>query len=160
MKIENDKVGLFNYTLTDADGNQIDSSDGQAMAYLHGHSNLIPGLEKELVGKEVGDKFTVNVPAAEGYGEIQPHLIQEGVPKNMFQGVESLEVGMRFEAQSEQGIHSVEITSVEEETVTVDGNHPLAGKDLTFDIEIMGVRDATDGELEHGHAHGEGGHHH
>lgn len=160
MKIEQNKVGMIDYSLTDAEGNVIDASNGQALAYLHGHSNLIPGLEKELEGKQVGDKFTANIAAADAYGETQPHLIQEGVPKSMFQGVDNLEVGMRFEAQSEQGVHSVEITKVDDETVTVDGNHPLAGKDLNFDIEVMGVRDATEEELEHGHAHGDGGHQH
>lgn len=160
MKIEANKVGQIHYSLTDKDGNVIDASQEAPLAYLHGHSNLIPGLEKELEGKAVGDKFTAEIAPADGYGEVQPHLIQEGVPKSMFQGVDNLEVGMRFEAQSEQGVHSVEITSVEDETVTVDGNHPLAGKTLNFDIEVMGVRDATEEELEHGHAHGDGGHHH
>lgn len=160
MKIEQDKVGTINYSLTDSDGNLIDSSNGQALVYLHGHANLIPGLEKELTGKKAGDSFSAEIPPAEGYGEIEAHLVQEGVPKSMFQGVDNLEIGMRFEAQSEQGTHSVEITSVEEETVTVDGNHPLAGKTLTFDIEVIGVRDATEEELEHGHAHGDGGHNH
>ncbi|MDX1796750.1 MAG: peptidylprolyl isomerase [Hydrogenovibrio sp.] len=160
MKLEQNKVGLFNYVLTDNEGNQIDASNGQPLAYLHGHSNLIPGLENELEGKTVGDKFTAKVAASDAYGEIQPHLIQEGVPKSMFQGVENLEVGMRFEAQSEQGVHSVEITEVQDETVTVDGNHPLAGQDLNFEIEVTGVRDATEEEIEHGHAHGDGGHHH
>jgi FKBP-type peptidyl-prolyl cis-trans isomerase SlyD len=160
MKIEQNKVGMINYSLTDSEGNLIDSSNGLALAYLHGHSNLIPGLEKELEGKGTGDKFNANIPASEAYGEVEPNLIQEGVPKSMFQGVDNLEVGMRFEAQSEQGVHSVEITDIQDETVTVDGNHPLAGKDLNFDIEVMGVRDATEEELEHGHAHGDGGHQH
>lgn len=160
MKLEDNKVGMINYTLTDAEGNQIDASNGQALAYLHGHQNLIPGLEKELLGKEAGDKFTTTVPAAEGYGEIEERLIQKDVPKSMFQGVDNLEVGMRFEAQSAEGVHSVEITEVHDETVTVDGNHPLAGMDLTFEIEVMEVRDATEDEIDHGHAHGEGGHQH
>lgn len=160
MKLEQNKVGLFNYVLTDNEGNQIDASNEQPLAYLHGHSNLIPGLEAQLEGKTVGDKFTAQVPASEAYGEVEPHLIQEGVPKSMFQGVENLEVGMRFEAQSEQGVHSVEITEVLDETVTVDGNHPLAGRDLNFEIEVTGVRDATEEEIEHSHAHGDGGHHH
>ncbi len=160
MKIEKDKVVEINYTLKDKDGNVMDASNGQPLAYLHGHGNLIPGLEKELEGKEVGDKFTVTIPAAEAYGERNDALVQTGVPKEMFQGVDNLEVGMRFEAQTEQGMHSVEITEVTDEGVTVDGNHPLAGQDLTFDIEVMSVRDATEEELEHGHAHGAGGHQH
>jgi len=160
MKIENNKVAEINYTLKDKDGNVMDASNGQPLAYLHGNGNLIPGLEKELEGKEVSDKFTVTIPAAEAYGERNDALVQTGVPKEMFQGVDNLEVGMRFEAQTEQGMHSVEITDINDEGVTVDGNHPLAGQDLTFDIEVMAVRDATEEELEHGHAHSAGGHQH
>jgi len=160
MKIKTDKVAEIHYTLKDKDGKVMDASNGQPLAYLHGHGNLIPGLEKELADKAVNDKFTVTVPAAEAYGERNEALVQTGVPKEMFQGVENLEVGMRFEAQSEQGMHSVEITEINEQGVTVDGNHPLAGQDLTFDIEIVSIRDATPEELEHGHAHGAGGHQH
>jgi len=159
MTLEDNKVGLIEYTLTDETGETIDASNGNPLAYLHGHGNLIPGLEKELVGKTVGDKFTTTVSPAEGYGERVDALIQT-VPATMFQGVENIEVGMRFEAQSEQGMHSVEVTAVEDDQVTVDGNHPLAGVALTFDIEIIGVRAATDEEIEHKHAHGDGGHHH
>lgn len=160
MKIENKRVALFNYTLKDADGNQLDASNGEPLAYLHGYHNLIPGLEKQLEGKTAGDKFTATVAAADAYGEIEEKLIQSGVPKAMFQGVEELEIGMRFEAQTEQGFHSVVITSIEDETVTVDGNHEMAGMDLTFDIEVSEVREATPEEIEHGHAHGAGGHQH
>lgn len=160
MKLEQDKVGLFHYVLKDKDGNQLDASQETPLAYVHGYQNLIPGLEKELAGKAVGDKFSVTVPANEAYGERDENMVQAGIPKNLFQGVENLEVGMRFEAQSEQGVHSVEVIEIEDETVTVDANHPMAGKDLTFDIEISGIRDATEEELEHGHAHGDGGHHH
>lgn len=160
MNIAQDTVARINYTLTDAEGNQVDSSNGEPLAYLHGHHNLIPGLEAALAGKTVGDQFTVTVPAAEAYGEVEEHLIQSGVPKAMFQGIDNLEVGMRFEAQSDQGFHSVVITSVEEETVTVDGNHELAGMDLTFNVEVIEVRAASAEELDHGHAHGAGGHQH
>ena len=157
MKIENNKVALINYVLTDSEGTEIDASNGEPLAFLQGHNNLIPGLEKELEGKKVGDKFTAKISAADAYGEREDHLVQENVPISMFQGVESIEVGMRFEAQSEQGFHSVVITEVSDEHVTVDGNHELAGLDLTFDVEIMGIRDATEEEIEHGHAHGAGG---
>ena len=160
MKIENNKVALIEYVLTDAEGNQIDASNGQPLAYLHGHHNLIPGLEKELEGKSVSDKFTVTIPADDAYGPKMDHLVQDNVPKEMFQGVENLEVGMRFQAQSDEGMHSVVITKVTDEHVTVDGNHELAGMDLTFAVEVMGIRDATAEEIEHGHAHGAGGHHH
>ncbi|MDG6773052.1 peptidylprolyl isomerase [Thiomicrorhabdus sp. ZW0627] len=159
MSIQNDKVALIEYTLTNEAGETLDASNGNPLAYLHGHGNLIPGLEKELEGKSVGDKFTATIPAADAYGERVDALVQT-VPSSMFQGVETLEVGMRFQAQSEQGMHSVEITAVDGDQVTVDGNHPLAGMPLTFDIEVTGLRDATEEELEHGHAHGEGGHHH
>jgi FKBP-type peptidyl-prolyl cis-trans isomerase SlyD len=159
MNIENNKVAMIEYTLTNDKSEQIDASNGTPLAYLHGHGNLIPGLEKELVGKTVGDKFTAQVAATEAYGERVEALVQT-VGKEMFQGVEALEVGMRFEAQSEQGMHSVEITAMEGEQVTVDGNHPLAGLDLTFEVEVMGVRESTAEETEHGHAHGEGGHKH
>ncbi|WP_319379765.1 peptidylprolyl isomerase [Thiomicrorhabdus sp.] len=159
MTIANDKVALFEYTLTNDAGEQLDASNGNPLAYLHGHGNIIPGLEKQMEGKTVGDKFTAKVPAAEGYGEKVDQLVQT-VPSAMFQGVDKIEVGMRFEAQSEHGMHSVEVIKIEGENITVDGNHPLAGVDLTFDIEITGLRDATEEELEHGHAHGQGGHHH
>ncbi len=159
MNIENNKVVMIEYTLTNDQGQEIDASNGSPLAYLHGHGNLIPGLEKQLEGKTVGDKFTAQVPAEEAYGESVEGLIQT-VTKEMFQGVKEIEVGMRFEAQSEQGTHSVEITAVDGDQVTVDGNHPLAGLDLTFEIEVVGLRDSTSEEVEHGHAHGEGGHQH
>ena len=159
MNIEKDKIVLIEYTLTNTEGEVIDASDGNPLAYLQGHNNLIPGLEKELEGKTTGDKFTVTIAAIDAYGERVDTLVQT-VPKDMFQGVEQLEVGMRFEAQSEQGMHSVEITAIEENQVTVDGNHPMAGLELTFNVEVKDVRDATPEELEHGHAHGAGGHQH
>ncbi|MDA3806940.1 MAG: peptidylprolyl isomerase [Thiomicrorhabdus sp.] len=159
MNIENNKVALIEYTLTDSAGEEIDASNGTPLAYLHGHGNLIPGLEKQLEGKTVGDKFTAKIAAEDAYGARVDALIQT-VDKEMFQGVEELEVGMRFEAQSEQGMHSVEVTAVEGEQVTVDGNHPLAGLELTFEVEVTGVRESTPEETEHGHAHGTGGHQH
>ena len=102
----------------------------------------------------------MTIEADDAYGPVMDHLIQDNVPKAMFQGIESLEVGMRFEAQSAEGFHSVVITDVQDDTVTVDGNHEFAGKDLVFDIEVVDVREATSEELDHGHAHGVGGHHH
>jgi len=159
MNIEKDKVALIEYTLTNADGEVMDASDGNPLAYLQGHGNLIPGLEAQLEGKTEGDKFKTTIAAADAYGERIDTLIQT-VPSDMFQGVDNVEVGMRFEAQSEQGMHSVEITAVEGDQVTVDGNHPMAGLELTFEVEVKEVRDATAEELEHGHAHGSGGHQH
>jgi FKBP-type peptidyl-prolyl cis-trans isomerase SlyD len=159
MNIEKDKVAQIEYTLTNSAGEVMDKSDGQPLAYLHGHHNLIEGLEAELEGKTSGDSFTVTVPAALAYGEVEEFLIQQ-VPSDLFQGVDTLEVGMRFEAQSDQGMQSVEITAIDGDMVTVDANHPLAGQDLTFAVEVISVRDATADELDHGHAHGVGGHQH
>jgi FKBP-type peptidyl-prolyl cis-trans isomerase SlyD len=157
---ENSSVS-FHYRLTDDQGQEIDSSAGQdPLAYLHGAGNIIPGLEKALEGKSVGDHLIVDVAAEEGYGPVQEELIQE-VPRSSFQGVESIEVGMQFEAQTGQGgAVPVTVTKVTDETVTVDGNHPLAGKDLNFDVTIADVREASAEELEHGHVHGPGGHSH
>ena len=161
MSIKDNSAVSFHYSLADDEGQQLDSSAGkEPLAYLHGAGNIIPGLENALTGKAVGDSMTVAVSAAEGYGEVQQELIQD-VPRTSFQGVEQIEVGMQFEAQTGQGgTVPVTVTAVTDETVTVDGNHPLAGKNLNFDISIEAVRDATAEELEHGHVHGPGGHEH
>ena len=161
MTIKENSAVSFHYTLTDDEGQQLDSSAGkEPLAYLHGAGNIILGLENAMTGKSVGDSMTVAVSAAEGYGEVQTELIQE-VPREAFQGVDSIEIGMQFEAQTGQGgAVPVTVTLVTDETVTVDGNHPLAGKDLNFDVTIADVREATAEELEHGHIHGPGGHNH
>jgi len=161
MSIKDNSAVSFHYSLTDDEGQQLDSSAGkEPLAYLHGAGNIIPGLENALTGKAVGDSMTVAVSAAEGYGEVQQELIQD-VPRTSFQGVEQIEVGMQFEAQTGQGgTVPVTVTAVTDETVTVDGNHPLSGKNLSFDVSIEAVRDATAEELEHGHVHGPGGHEH
>ena len=161
MTIKENSAVSFHYTLTDDDGQTLDSSAGKdPLAYLHGAGNIIPGLESALAGKSVGDAMVVAVTAAEGYGEVQKELIQE-VPRDAFQGVDSIEVGMQFEAQTGQGgTVPVTVTAVTDEIVTVDGNHPLAGKNLNFDVSIEDVRDATEEELEHGQVHGVGGHEH
>ena len=161
MSIKDNSAVSFHYSLADDEGQQLDSSAGkEPLAYLHGAGNIIPGLENALTGKAVGDSMTVAVSAAEGYGEVQQELIQD-VPRTSFQGVEQIEVGMQFEAQTGQGgTVPVTVTAVTDETVTVDGNHPLAGKSLNFDVTIEAVREATAEELEHGHVHGAGGHQH
>lgn len=161
MTIKDNSAVSFHYTLTDDDGQQLDSSVGkEPLAYLHGAGNIIPGLENALTGKAVGDAMTVAVSAAEGYGEVQKELIQD-VPRSSFQGIDEIEIGMQFEAQTGQGgAVPVTVTAVTDEMITVDGNHPLAGKNLNFDVTIEAVRDATEEELEHGHVHGPGGHHH
>ena len=158
MSIKENSAVSFHYTLTDDDGQQLDSSAGkEPLAYLHGAGNIIPGLENALTGKVLGDSMTVAVSAAEGYGEVQHELIQD-VPRTSFQGVDEIEVGMQFEAQTDQGgTVPVTVIAVTEETVTVDGNHPLAGKNLNFDVSIEGIREATEEELEHGMVHRAGG---
>ena len=160
MQIGERTVASFHYTLTNDAGKVIDSSADRApLTYLHGAGNIVPGLEKEMVGRQIGDVFNVVVEPEEGYGMPNPMMIQV-VPREAFQGVDTLEVGMEFQAQTPQGPMSVAIASIDGEEVTVDGNHPLAGKTLYFAIEVTGVRDASLEELTHGHVHGEGGHHH
>jgi FKBP-type peptidyl-prolyl cis-trans isomerase SlyD len=160
MNISEQCVASFHYTLTDGSGKMLDSSKGQEpLSYLHGSGNIIPGLEKALLGKKVGDTLNVSVPAAEAYGLRDDTMVQE-LPTNMFSGIENIEVGMEFHAETEHGLQVVTVTKVEGDNVTIDGNHPLAGVDLTFDVEITEIRAATEEEMEHGHAHGVGGHHH
>ena len=146
-------VGMH-YKLTDNDGNVLDSSEGsEPLGYLHGAGNLIPGLEKALVGKVEGDSLQVKVEPAEAYGEVMPELI-ETVDKAAFQGVDSIEAGMAFESQGPDGsMQHVVVIEVEDDEVTIDANHPLAGVVLNFDVEIISVREATEEEIDHGHAH-------
>lgn len=157
MQIAQNSVVAFHYTLTNDSGEVLDSSEGrQPLTYLHGAGNIIPGLERQLEGRAAGDKLNVSVSPEEGYGEVQPQLVQE-VPRDAFQGVEAVEPGMQFQAQTQGGPMMVTVTKVEGDTVTVDGNHPLAGQKLNFDVEIANVREASQEEIEHGHVHGEGG---
>jgi FKBP-type peptidyl-prolyl cis-trans isomerase SlyD len=157
--IQNDSVVNFNYTLTNAAGDVLDKSQGEPLVYLHGAHNIVPGLENAMLGKQVGDKFKVTVEPEEAYGEYQAEMVQE-VPRNMFQGVDDIQAGMQFQAQTDDGVQVVTVKDVTPELVIVDANHPLAGQALTFDVEVVAIRVATAEELEHGHAHGVGGHHH
>jgi FKBP-type peptidyl-prolyl cis-trans isomerase SlyD len=160
MPIAQNSVVTIHYTLKDDAGEVIDSSrEGDPIAYLHGHGNLVPGLERELEGKNTGDKVNVSVTPEQGYGEYDKNLVQQ-VPRRALQGIANVKVGMRLQAQTPQGPRAVVVTRLVGDMVTIDGNHPLAGKNLNFDVEITDVRDATAEELEHGHVHGEGGHHH
>ncbi|WP_158774621.1 FKBP-type peptidyl-prolyl cis-trans isomerase [Cobetia sp. L2A1] len=157
MQIAQNAVVSFHYTLTNNDGEVLDTSEGrEPLAYIHGAGNIVPGLEKELDGKQSGDALKVAVTPEEGYGEVQEALVQE-VPRDAFQGVEDIEAGMQFQAQTQGGPLMVTVTKVEGDTVVVDGNHPLAGETLNFDVQITEVREASAEELEHGHVHGEGG---
>lgn len=160
MAIARDSVVTIHYTLKDDDGAVIDSSaSGEPLAYLHGHGNIVPGLERELTGRDVGDKVSVRVPPAEGYGEYDQDLVQS-VPRRALRGIKDVKTGMHLHAQTEQGPRTLTVTHIAGDMVTLDANHPLAGKHLNFDIQIEDVRPATDEELSHGHVHGPHGHHH
>ncbi|GAA0259485.1 FKBP-type peptidyl-prolyl cis-trans isomerase [Rhodanobacter caeni] len=160
MQIAQNAVAAFHYTLTDDEGQVIDSSKGrEPLTYLHGGGQIVPGLEKQMEGRGAGDKFTADVSPEEGYGVHHAELLQE-VPREAFQGVDDIQPGMQFQGRGPQGEINVTVTKVEDGKVFIDGNHPLAGKTLHFDIEVTHVREATGEELAHGHVHGEGGHHH
>lgn len=155
MNISHQLVASIHYTLKNSEGEILDSSEGQEpMEYLHGAQNIVPGLEKALEGKSVGDKLSVVVTPEEGYGEYDPSLIQE-LSKEMFAGTETIEVGMEFHAQTENGMQIIEVKAVEGDKITVDGNHPMAGQDLHFDVEVTHIREASADEKEHGHIHSE-----
>lgn len=160
MQIAQNKVCSFNYTLKDDSGKVIDTSDGRApLEYVHGSGGIIPGLESAMEGKKEGDAFQVVIQAADAYGEKKPEMIQ-AVPRTNFGGIPKIEVGMQFQARTPHGMHVVTVVGVDDENVTVDGNHPLAGQTLHFDIAIVGVREAQPHELEHGHVcnkHDQGG---
>lgn len=160
MNIEKEKVVSINYTLRNDEGEILDSSEGrEPLLYIQGIGNLIPGLEAVLEGKTTGDTIKATIAPADAYGEFNKALISQ-VPRSQFQGVDNVEVGMQFQAHSEQGDQVVTITNIENDIVTVDGNHPLAGVTLHFDVNVVAVREATKEELEHGHVHGSDGHHH
>jgi FKBP-type peptidyl-prolyl cis-trans isomerase SlyD len=156
MKITHDLVASIHYTLKNDAGEVLDSSiDQEPLNYLHGAENIVAGLEKALEGKVAGDNVSVSVAPQDGYGEYDENLIQE-LSKDMFAGVDNIEVGMEFHAQTEHGMQVIEVTKVDGDTITVDGNHPMAGQTLHFDVEIIEVRAATADELTHGHVHGTG----
>lgn len=154
MTIDKDRVVSIHYKLTNDDGEVIDSSEGtEPLTYLHGAANIIPGLEKELTGKKVGDSLKVTVKPEDGYGEVNPELIQI-VPAETFKGVDKLEPGMHFQADSPDG-HAMMIVveAVNGDEITVNGNHPLAGQVLHFDVTVDSIREATPEEIDHGHVH-------
>jgi FKBP-type peptidyl-prolyl cis-trans isomerase SlyD len=160
MSIARDQVVSIRYTLRDEGGEVIDASgDGEPLTYLHGHGNLIPGLERELTGKSTGDRLQVKIPPSEGYGEYDQSLVQR-VPRRTLKGIAEIKVGLRLQAQTPEGVRALTITQVQGDMVTLDANHPLAGKSLNFDVEVAAIRDATQEELEHGHVHGPDDHHH
>ena len=159
MKIEKDRVVRFHYAVSVQDGGDVESSEGrEPIAILAGHGNIIPGLEKAIEGHEAGDKFEVDVPAAEAYGEKREGMTQR-VPKKHFRDAK-LVPGTQVMLNTNFGPRPVTIEKVGMSVVDVDLNHPMAGQDLHFNVEIVDVREATPEELEHGHVHGEGGHQH
>ncbi|MGP4844075.1 FKBP-type peptidyl-prolyl cis-trans isomerase [Marinobacter sp. 1Y8] len=149
------RVVTIHYTLTNEQGEELDSSrvEGrEPLTYLEGAQNIINGLESALTEKTAGDQLKVTVAPAEGYGEKNEELIQP-VPRTAFEGVDSIEPGMQFQAQTPGGPQVVRVVEVDEETVTIDANHPLAGETLNFDVEVVEARESTDEEVEHGHVH-------
>ena len=160
MQVAKHKVVAIDYTLTDDAKQVIDSTDGeQPLHYLHGSGTIIPGLENELDGKSAGDHFNITIEPANGYGERNEELKQE-VSRDQFEGVEDLAVGMQFRVDTPDEPLVVTVIDISDDIVTVDGNHQLAGTRLHFDVTVREVRDATDEEIDHGHVHGPGGHHH
>ena len=161
MTIAANTAVSIDYTLTNDAGEVIDSSAGGApLVYLQGAGNIIPGLEKALEGKAVGEELTVTVEPEDAYGEYSAELVST-LSASMFEGVDQLEVGMQFHASAPDGqMQIVTIRDLDGDDVTVDGNHPLAGQRLTFKVKVVAVRDASEEEVAHGHVHGEGGHQH
>lgn len=159
MQIEEKKVVVIDYSVKTLDGQLIESSEGhEPLAFLCGYQNVIPGLEKALLGKSAGEKLQIEIAPEDAYGERSEEMIKE-VPMAAFQGVDNIEAGMQFHAESPDGNQLVTVTKVENGIVTVDGNHPLAGVVLVFDVDIKQVRDASDDELSRGHLHTEDDNH-
>ena len=161
MKVGKDKVVLMHYTLKNDAGDVIDSSDGgDPLPFLQGHGNIIPGLESALEGSKIGDKLDVSIKPEEGYGERMQDAIQE-IPSSALQGVDKVKVGMQLQSQDQDGnAFLVSVTKIEDDKITVDGNHPLAGQTLHFSVSIESIRKAEPEELSHGHVHADGNHHH
>jgi FKBP-type peptidyl-prolyl cis-trans isomerase SlyD len=160
VEISADRVVTIHYTLKDDAGTILDSSaGGDPLAYLQGHGNLVAGLERALEGRQEGNSLAVVVSPADGYGTRDESLVQR-VPKRSLQGAGAVKKGMQFQARTEDGMRLFTVAAVIGDMVTLDGNHPLADQTLHFEVQVVGVREATPEELEHGHVHGAGGHHH
>jgi FKBP-type peptidyl-prolyl cis-trans isomerase SlyD len=159
MKIAKHNVVTMHYTLKDGEGQTIDSSEGQEpLVFIQGVGQIIPGLETELEGKVKGDKLQVVIKPEDAYGERSDQMIQN-VPKSEFQDAGELAVGMQFQVETDNGPIALTIIEILDEEVVLDGNHPLAGVTLHFDVEIADVRVATEDEISHGHVHGKGCNH-
>ncbi len=157
-RIEKDRVVTLKYRMTDGGGEEFDSSDDSGpIQYLHGHDQILPGLERGLEGRRSGDELSVNVAAADGFGDHDEELVIS-VPRDRFEFAP--EVGSVVAAQHPDGrVQHLQVVGVADESITLDGNHPLAGRDLVFEVTVEDVRQATEEELAHGHSHGEDGHH-
>ncbi len=157
MKITNDSVVSFHFTLN-VNGKTVESSFGsEPLVYLHGHHGIVPGLEEALEQKQKGEKFNITLPPEKAYGARNEKLVQK-VPLNQFP--QDVTAGMQFQVDGPQGAMIITVTNVSSTEVTIDANPEMAGQTLNFDIEVMDVRTATQEELAHGHVHGPGGHHH
>ncbi len=160
MEIAQDAVVLIHYTLKNDSGAVLDTSaGGEPLAYIQGHGNLVPGLERALEGKQGGNTVAITLTPAEGYGTRDEALVQR-VAKRSLQGSGEIRKGMQLQARTGDGMRLFTVTAVAGDMVTLDGNHPLADQTLHFDVQVISVREATTEELEHGHVHGAGGHHH
>ena len=160
MKIENNKVVGIEYTLKDKDGAVIDTNagSGEPLYFIQGLGTIVPGLERAMNGKALGESFDAEIKAADGYGEFDPNR-KRRVPRSAI-GDMKVEVGMMLQASGPEGASVVTVSEVTDADIEIDGNHPMAGKDLFFSIKVTEIRDATEEEMSHGHVHGAGGHHH
>jgi FKBP-type peptidyl-prolyl cis-trans isomerase SlyD len=159
MQVAERTVVSIDYTLTDDDGQVLDTSvGGTPLAYVHGVGSIVPGLERALAGRSAGDELRLRIPADEAYGDRDPELVAVAERAQFPAGVD-LQVGMQFQADDGDGQRVVTVVAVDGDRVTLDGNHPLAGLTLTFDVRVVSVRRATDAEMHHGHVHGPGDHH-
>lgn len=160
MKIKKNAVVAMHYRLTNNAGDLIDESNDTPLTFIYGIGQIIPGLEAALEGKVANDKLKVKVDAKDAYGERNDAMVQ-AIPKSQLVGVPNLQVGMQLEAQADENQRIiVTVTEIQDDHIVIDGNHPLAGVELNFDVEIINVREATAEELDHGHVHGPGGHQH
>jgi FKBP-type peptidyl-prolyl cis-trans isomerase SlyD len=158
MQVGNNRVVAIDYTLKDDDGKIIDTSQGrEPLSYIQGIGNLIPGVETALEGKAEGERVEITVPPETGYG-VRDEALVLSLDRDKFGEVEDLQEGLRFRMDSGDESMIFTVTNIEDDKVHVDGNHPLAGMTLHFDITVQSIRDATTEELEHGHVHGDAHH--
>ncbi len=161
MIVEKNKVVSIEYSLKNSSGELIDTSDGSGpFSFIHGIGSVIPGLEKALEGKKEGESFQIIIPPEDAYGNRDDSLMQT-IPRNQFaEDVGEITPGMKFQAQTEHGVQIITVANVQGDDITIDVNHPLAGETLSFDVKILDIREATEEELAHGHAHGAHSHPH